>query len=193
MLFINSSLLITSTTYLIGNITILDTSIVVFDLSTFDTNSSFINITGSLILDGKIQINLNARPNKTVITLLLFNFTSSPNSVKTSQIKVESKYANSKCDKTTYSVNNQPSSLSVSLHFDFNGNCRANLGLIIGLSVGIPLFLILLVLVTLFLIRIHNNRKAEEFANNGNQKNNNNFIDNSSYKEQSSWNEFKTN
>jgi uncharacterized membrane protein len=47
-----------------------------------------------------------------------------------------------------------------------SANCKTNVGLVVGLSVGIPIFFILLVLLVIIALRYYSSLQAKKFKNN---------------------------
>ena len=158
----------TSSTVIVqGNYTQPENGVVSFGVNL--TSNAQINVSHSVQINGTVQMCLNEQlPTGATTTFFLINYgtgskrrsvinVSLPN-VSNSQIKVVPNYNMSTCDLYSAQVVNMQGSLGVALTRSFSGKCGgANIGLIIGLSVGIPLFTIL-VLVTILLIK----RRREE-------------------------------
>ena len=91
-----------------------------------------------------------------------------------SQIQVNPNYNGSSCDTINSQSINQPNSLGISLTSTIGNKCNGGkkLGLIIGLAVGIPLFVIILVVSIISIMKYNQKKRMETLRNDLKVKNN---------------------
>ena len=91
--------------------------------------------------------------------------------ISSSQIQVTPNYNNSECDTINSQTINQQGSLGVSLTSSIGNKCNGgkNLGVIIGLSVGIPCAAIAVGLVIAYALRKRNDSFDSKLRNLGNE------------------------
>ena len=155
-----------------GNFSATTSAIISFSVSA--NSSATIKVAGSVQLQGTVQLNLNAQPSNSSFTLIIFSFgfgakrspTPVPLNISQSQIQVIPNYNGSDCDIITSQINNQVGSLGVTIITAFGRNCSSakNLGLIVGLSVGIPCIVTLLLIIILAYVAKREKKSAEKFA-----------------------------
>ena len=134
-----------------------------FDFTTsarFTTSSPSIVVDGCSTIEGELNILVDNKPSQqTSYDLISYNC---PQSISLSeeQIKISTKNNNqNSCLKKN--VNISPSTLSVTI-----SPCERNLGLIIGLSVGLPIFCLGVFLVFFFVAKAKRKRADKEFHEN---------------------------
>ena len=124
--------------------------------------SSPLNVGGCVSINGNISLNLETQPQQGTTNLQVISYNCSQQvNISSSQIQVIPNYNGSSCDTINSQTINQPGSLGVSLTSTLGIKCNGgnNLGLIIGLSVGIPCGLI--VILGGSLAAYHYSRKKE--------------------------------
>jgi hypothetical protein len=166
-IYLETNFEVENNTFFEGNLVVQSNSSIIFNITDFN-QLNFVNISGELNIEGQIIINLESRPNQTDISFLLFNHNGTAH-VSDSNLKVTTNYKDSKCDKIDSSVSNLPNSLFVQLTTDFGANCVNRLGIILGLSLGVPLFLIVLITFIFFILRRKMKKDAKEFQKEWNQ------------------------
>ena len=106
-----------------------------------------VNVTGYLHLNGTISLKLTSQPpqGSTTMTIISYNENQNAN-ISSSQIQIVPNYNGSSCDTITSQVVNQQGSLGVAFTSILRNKCASgkNLGLMIDLSVGIPVGLALI-------------------------------------------------
>ena len=113
-----------------------------------NNKSSPLNVGGCVSINGNISLNLETQPQQGTTNFQVISYNCSQQvNISSSQIQVIPNYNGSNCDTINSQTINQPNSLAVSLTSTLGNKCNGgkNLGLIIGLSVGIPCAVILLI------------------------------------------------
>eukprot|EP01091_Cochliopodium_minus_P014253 TRINITY_DN4803_c0_g3_i1.p1 TRINITY_DN4803_c0_g3~~TRINITY_DN4803_c0_g3_i1.p1 ORF type:complete len:392 (+),score=79.15 TRINITY_DN4803_c0_g3_i1:413-1588(+) len=189
---ISGSLILNQSTIIIqGNLNQTSNSNIIITLNkkNIDQNSPYLNVSGCINLGGNITLILEERPQiSSTNDILLFKYNCSQTTIilAQSQFKVESTYKKKECDKIGTNLLNQQNSLSVSLSTTLNSNCKPKLGLIIGLSVGVPLFLLLVSAVVVLLIRFHSKNESERIVSDYHT----NMKENKAHQEKTKWTNF---
>ena len=152
-IFVDINFFVSNTTFFEGNFYIQPNTSIVFNITDFG-EVPFLNITGELQIDGKIELNIETKPTQSDLTILLFQYSSNnvTTGLKDSNIKLNSNYTDGKCDKIKHSVNDLPNLLFIQLKTNF-GYCKKLLAIILGLSLGIPIFLVVIAVTVLFVMR----------------------------------------
>ena len=137
-----------STVFIQGNFTQGSGNQIVFTFSPFQNNkSSPLNVGGCVSINGNISLNLETQPQQGTTNLQVISYNCSQQvNISSSQIQVTPNYNGSSCDTINSQTINQQGNLGVSLTTIVGNKCSGgkNLGLIIGLAVGIPcIFLII--------------------------------------------------
>ena len=163
--------------------------------TTFTFNPSYSNyshtsiplkVSGCVEINGNISLNLQTQPQQgtTNLQVMSYNGTQQVN-ISSSQIQVIPNYNGSSCDTINSQTINQPNSLAVPLTSTLGNKCSgsSNLGLIIGLSVGIPCILIAFISVVIVVLKFNQRRKMKrvKIENEMHRMNNEKFVENSSY------------
>ena len=138
-----------ATTIIQGNFTQSSSGQLVFSFmpSSQNNNKSVpLNVGGCVSINGNINLNLQTQPQQGTTNLQLISYNcTQPVNISSSQIQVIPNYNGSSCDTINSQTINQQGSLGVSLTSTLGNKCNGgngkNLGLIIGLSVGIPLLI----------------------------------------------------
>ena len=106
-----------------------------------------LNVGGCVSINGNISLNLQTQPQQgtTNLQVISYNCTQQVN-ISSSQIQVNPNYNGSSCDTINSQAINQQGSLGISLTSTLGNKCNGgkNLGLIIGLAVGIPCGIIII-------------------------------------------------
>ena len=169
-------------------------SVIIFTIS--KNSDSVINVNGCLRIEGKINVSLTEQPQKgaTTIVLIRYNCTTTTRSsylrslkkrVDSSQVVVSTDYQNSKCDQVSSTVNQDQSTLSVSLSSTINGNCKGKtfkktskiikinkkqkIGFPIGAILGIVLGAVGVTLLIIFTVIFFKKREERKFDDRLNQ------------------------
>ena len=112
-----------------------------------NNKSAPLNVQGCVSINGNISLNLQTQPQQgtTNFQVISYNCSQQAN-ISSSQIQVIPNYNGSSCDTINSQAINQQGSLGISLTSTLGNKCNGgnNLGLIIGLSVGIPCGMVLL-------------------------------------------------
>eukprot|EP01091_Cochliopodium_minus_P004626 TRINITY_DN1451_c1_g1_i6.p1 TRINITY_DN1451_c1_g1~~TRINITY_DN1451_c1_g1_i6.p1 ORF type:complete len:930 (-),score=162.17 TRINITY_DN1451_c1_g1_i6:271-3060(-) len=129
-----------STTFFVGNLSQTTDSNIIFTVNVNENKSGKLNVTGCVSINGTITLVLDAKPQQNSTYQIISYTCQQPVKLNDNQIEIIKNYKNSKCDKYNSNPSSTISTLSVSL--SSADGCGKNLGLIIGLSVGIPIALI---------------------------------------------------
>ena len=116
-------------------------------------------------MNGNISLNLQTQPQQGTTNFQVISYNCSQQvNISSQQIQVIPSYNGSECDTINSQAINQPGSLVVSLTSTIGNKCNSgnNLGLIIGLSVGIPSALILAVSVVIFILKMKQNKQISD-------------------------------
>ena len=120
----------------------------VFASSKRGTTSPPFSVGGCVSINGNISLNLETQPKQGTTNFQIISYNCSQQiNISSSQIQVIPNYNGSSCDTINSQALNQPNSLGVSLTSTLGNKCNGgnNLGLIIGLSVGIPCALTIII------------------------------------------------
>ena len=131
-----------STVVITGNFTQTSGGQIVFTFNPQQNKSSPLNVGGCVSINGNISLNLQTQPQQGTTNFQVISYNCSQQvNISSSQIQVIPNYNGSSCDTINSQTINQPNSLGVSLTSTIGNKCNGgnNLGLIIGLVVGIPL------------------------------------------------------
>ena len=155
-------------------------------------------MSGCVDLQGNVTVILESQPDEgsTLLPIISFNCPT-PLNQSNYNFEVKISYQNKSCHKLSYSQNNQPNSLSLSLDVKECGGVSK--ALIIGLSVGIPVTIIFIAIFSLYILRYKLKREADKFHREQNESNNDialekrdNFQNNQAYKNNSiDWKDFE--
>ena len=117
-------------------------------------------------MTGNIDLVLNNKPSEQNLEYYLVNYTCTSKTIESRQVSIVANYENANCDSYSVLTKNSPSTLSVSLKSSLNKNCKKSneLPLIIGLSVGVPIFVILCISLTIYLVKRKNERSLQSFG-----------------------------
>ena len=113
----------------------------IVDSNTGNSKSSPLNVGGCISINGSITVNLETQPQQGTSNMQLISYNCSQQvNISSSQIQVIPNYNGSSCDTINSQTINQQGSLGVSITSTLGNKCNGgkNLGLIIGLAVGIP-------------------------------------------------------
>ena len=129
-----------STTFIQGNFTQTSNGNLVVVISSNNNKSSSLNVSGCVQINGTISLNLQTQPQQGNSTFQIISYSCSQiANISNSQIQLNPNYKNSNCDSINSQTINNPDSVSVVLSSQLGNKCGGvPLGLIIGLSVGIP-------------------------------------------------------
>ena len=130
-----------------------------------NNKSSSLNVGGCVSVNGNISLNLQTQPQQGTTNLQVISYNCSQQvNISSSQIQVIPNYNGSSCDTINSQAINQQGSLGISLTSTFGDKCNGgtNLGLVIGLAVGIPCVVIVLVTTIISLFKI---KKRRELSN----------------------------
>eukprot|EP01091_Cochliopodium_minus_P010984 TRINITY_DN3035_c0_g2_i2.p2 TRINITY_DN3035_c0_g2~~TRINITY_DN3035_c0_g2_i2.p2 ORF type:complete len:344 (+),score=98.07 TRINITY_DN3035_c0_g2_i2:2326-3357(+) len=151
------------TTYFLGNFAQGSNGTLVFVISS--SKSGKLNVTGCVTLNGTINLVLSSKPTSSNTTYDIISFTCNETlQFNNSQIQVSKNYKT--CEKYKSSSNPSQSSLSVSI--SSLGGCGANVGLIVGLCIGLPALLIVTILLGIFIAKKFNDKDFEDFGKDNN-------------------------
>ena len=131
-----------------------------------NNKSSPLNVGGCVSINGNISLNLQTQPQQGTTNFQVISYNCSQQvNISSSQIQVIPNYNASSCDTINSQTINQPGSLGLSITSTLGNKCNEgkNLGLVIGLSVGIPLATIL-ILATIISISIVIKKQRYESA-----------------------------
>ena len=161
-----------------------------------NNKTSGLNVGGCVSINGNISLNLETQPQQgtTNFQVISYNCTQQVN-ISSSQIQVNPNYNGSSCDTINSQAINQPGSLGISLTSTLGNKCNGgkSLGLIIGLSVGIPLFVIILVVSLVAITKYNRKKKMNKFAKEERNKNKearpaeSEFMENAAFKKETKW------
>ena len=130
-----------------GNLTQASGGQIVFTFNPQQNNkSSPLNVGGCVSINGNISLNLETQPQQGTTNFQVISYNCSQRvNISSSQIGVIPNYNGSSCDTINSQAINQPNSLGVSLISTLGNKCNGgkNLGLVIGISVGIPCGMVL--------------------------------------------------
>ena len=168
----NASLNVSSESVIVieGNFTQSSGGQIVFTLGSSsqqqnNSNSAPLKVNGCVSVNGNISLNLETQPQQGTTNLQVISYNCSQQvSVLSSQIQVTPNYNGSSCDTINSQSINQPNSLGISLTSTIGNKCNGgkNIGLIVGLSIGIPILAATVVTLLLVYFRKKEERKAIE-------------------------------
>ena len=125
-----------STVFVEGNFTQTSSGSLVFVISSEKANK--LNVSGCVVIDGKIELDLKERPTQNVETYEIISYSCDKAAdVSNDQIVVVPEYKQSECDEIKAQTSSTANSISVSLSSTFNKNCSKRKGLSTGALVGI--------------------------------------------------------
>ena len=147
---------------ILGNLTQSSGGQIVFTFNPSSSNSSSNNsspldVGGCVSINGNISLNLETQPQQGTTNLQLISYNCSQQvNISSSQIQVIPNYNGSSCDTIESQTINQQENLGIYLTSTIGNKCNGgkNLGLIIGLSVGIPCVLIVTVFVIISVLKM---------------------------------------
>ena len=148
---------------------------------------------GCVSINGNISLNLQTQPQQGTTNLQIISYNCSQQvNISSSQIQVIPNYNGSSCDTINSQAINQPDSLGVSLTSTLGNKCNGgngkNLGVIIGLSVGIPCGLTLTTFIIISILRRKQGKQISKVKAEIDEKNKK-FHQNQKFKGKTQWTE----
>ena len=115
---------------------------------------------------------LSSKPINGSIDYNLVNYNCTSASVESKQVSIVTNYENGNCDSFSVITSNSPNTLSVSLKTSLNQNCKksSDIPLIVGLSVGLPIFVILCICLIVYLAKRSNANNLQSFGKDNNMQ-----------------------
>ena len=157
-----------STTFIQGNFIQTSNGNLVFVISSNNNKSSSLNVGGCVSINGNISLSLETQPQQGTTNFQIISYNCSQQvNISSSQIQVIPNYNGSSCDTINSQAIDQPNSLGLSITSTLGNKCNGgnNLGLIIGLAVGIPSGLIVIFAVSLAILKSKQNREVNAAKN----------------------------
>ena len=130
-----------------------------------DKSAPVLNVQGCVLFNGNITLNLLSQPQPGTTILQVINYNCSQQvNLSSLHIQLNTNYNGSECDTINPQATIQPGIVEISIFSTLGNKCGGgkNLGVIIGLSVGIPLALLLIGLCVFFAIALKRKKKKEE-------------------------------
>ena len=138
-----------------------------------NNKSAPLNVGGCVSINGNISLNLETQPQQGTTNFQVISYNCSQQvNISSSQIQVVPNYNGSSCDTINSQSINQQGSLGVSITSSLGNKCNGgkNLGLIIGLAVGIPIATIFFVSVIVVVSQRKRERKITDMLKNVNMQ-----------------------